>query len=75
MVFFRYLLLLSFNFFPVVNQVYEAGILDEYVIRGNSAILKCSIPSFVADFVYITSWVDETGKEYLSGQSQDMGKL
>lgn len=35
----------------------------EYVIKGNAAILKCSIPSFVADFVKVESWIDETGNE------------
>nr|XP_024214159.1 Down syndrome cell adhesion molecule-like protein Dscam2 isoform X8 [Halyomorpha halys] len=53
------------NVRAVVIQKYEAEILNEYVIRGNSAIMKCSIPSFVADFVYVSSWLDETGKEYL----------
>ncbi|GBP44660.1 Hemicentin-2 [Eumeta japonica] len=47
----------------VVNQFYEAEILTEYVIRGNSAVLKCSIPSFVADFVKVESWIDEEGTE------------
>ncbi|KPJ11137.1 Down syndrome cell adhesion molecule-like protein CG42256 [Papilio machaon] len=45
----------------VVNQFYEAEILTEYVIRGNAAVLKCSIPSFVADFVKVESWIDEEG--------------
>lgn len=50
----------------VVNQYYNAGIMDqEYVMRGNSAILKCSIPSFVADFVYVVAWVDNDGQEFL----------
>ena len=35
----------------------------EYVIRGNSAILKCSIPSFVSDFVRVESWIDEENNE------------
>lgn len=35
----------------------------EYVIKGNAAILKCSIPSFVADFVKVESWIDEEGNE------------
>ncbi|KAF5275808.1 hypothetical protein FQA39_LY06668 [Lamprigera yunnana] len=46
----------------VVNQFYKAEILTEYVIRGNTAILKCSIPSFVADFVYVESWIDDSEK-------------
>lgn len=33
--------------------------MTEYVIKGNAAVLKCSIPSFVADFVRVESWIDE----------------
>lgn len=47
-----------------MNQFYDAEIIKEYVIRGNAAVLKCSIPSFVADFVYVESWVDEEGTIY-----------
>lgn len=42
--------------FLVVSQVYETDVNKEYTIRGNSAILKCQIPSFVADFVSVISW-------------------
>lgn len=49
----------------VVNQPYGADILMEYVIKGNSAVLKCSIPSFVADFVRVEAWIDEEGTELL----------
>ncbi|VEN44083.1 unnamed protein product [Callosobruchus maculatus] len=45
----------------VVNQFYKAEILTEYVIRGNTAVLKCSIPSFVADFVQVDAWIDDQG--------------
>lgn len=34
------------------------------MIRGNSAVLKCSIPSFVADFVSVVSWQDDSGNMY-----------
>lgn len=37
----------------------------EYVIKGNSAVLKCAIPSFVADFVKVELWIDEGGNEIL----------
>ena len=43
-------------------------------MRGNSAILKCLIPSFVADFVYVTAWVDSDGVEYLSQNDFKGGK-
>lgn len=49
----------------MVNQPYGADILMEYVIKGNSAVLKCSIPSFVADFVRVEAWIDEEGTELL----------
>lgn len=51
--------------FPsVVQQFYQSEVNNEYVIRGNSAILKCSIPSFVADFVHVVSWQDDAGNTY-----------
>lgn len=48
----------------VVNQYYEAEVVSEYVIRGNTAVLKCNIPSFVADFVRVEAWVGSDNKEY-----------
>jgi Down syndrome cell adhesion protein 1 len=36
---------------------------NEYVMRGNAAIIKCSIPSFVADFVHVEAWIDNDGIE------------
>uniref|UniRef100_T1GRB3 Ig-like domain-containing protein n=1 Tax=Megaselia scalaris TaxID=36166 RepID=T1GRB3_MEGSC len=53
----------------VVNQYYGADILMEYVIKGNAAILKCSIPSFVADFVKVESWIDEEGIELRASEN------
>lgn len=46
---------------PVVAQHYETEVNNEFVITGNSAILKCHIPSFVADFVSVQAWVDNDG--------------
>lgn len=40
----------------VVAQYYEADVNKEHVIRGNAAIIRCLIPSFVADFVDVVSW-------------------
>ena len=37
--------------------------MPESVIHGNDAILKCSIPSFVADFVSISGWIDSEGNQ------------
>lgn len=48
----------------VVTQFYQSEVNNEYVIRGNAAILKCSIPSFVADFVSVVAWNDDVGNSY-----------
>lgn len=40
----------------VVQQIWDVDFHKAYVIRGNAAILKCDIPSFVADFVEVVSW-------------------
>lgn len=41
--------------------------VSEYVIRGNTAVLKCNIPSFVADFVRVEAWVGSDESEYTYG--------
>ncbi|GIX66889.1 down syndrome cell adhesion molecule-like protein Dscam2 [Caerostris extrusa] len=43
--------------FAVVKQYYEVQVYDEYVIRGNTAVLTCHVPSFVKDYVTVTSWI------------------
>lgn len=45
----------------VVSQYYVTEAENEYVIRGNSAVMKCKIPSFVADFVQIDLWIADDG--------------
>jgi hypothetical protein len=54
----------------VVTQYYESEAENEYVIRGNAAIMKCKIPSFVADFVILESWIDSEGHEYQPNQDE-----
>lgn len=49
----------------MVNQYYEAEVVSEYVIKGNTAVLKCNIPSFVADFVKVEAWSGSDGSEFL----------
>ncbi|XP_043801780.1 Down syndrome cell adhesion molecule-like protein Dscam2 isoform X30 [Apis laboriosa] len=53
------------NVRAVVTQPYQPEILTEYVIRGNSAILKCSIPSYIAEFVTVEAWIREDGEVYI----------
>jgi len=58
-------LMLNPTHHAVVTQPYNPEILTEYVIRGNSAILKCSIPSYIAEFVTVEAWIREDGEVYL----------
>ncbi|XP_046638885.1 Down syndrome cell adhesion molecule-like protein Dscam2 isoform X24 [Daphnia pulicaria] len=58
----------------VVQSSYVVEVNNEHVILGNSAMLKCTIPSFVTDFVYVASWTisDERGElANLDTQSTD----
>ncbi|XP_071567215.1 Down syndrome cell adhesion molecule 1 isoform X6 [Temnothorax nylanderi] len=59
------------NVRAVVTQYYEAEVVSEYVIRGNAAILKCTIPSFVAEFVSVESWVGSDGSTFRSSTDYD----
>lgn len=39
--------------------------MDEHVLRGNAAIVKCHIPSFVIDFVYVSAWILDDNNEIM----------
>lgn len=43
-------------------------------MRGNAAIIKCLIPSFVADFVQVSGWLNEEGEEISVGENFREGK-
>lgn len=57
----------------MVIQPFDVDADKEYVIRGNSVVLKCKVPSFVADFVSVTMWEDSEGNNYYP--SNDYGKI
>ncbi|XP_015172324.1 PREDICTED: Down syndrome cell adhesion molecule-like protein Dscam2 isoform X43 [Polistes dominula] len=59
------------NVRAVVAQYYDTDVNKEYAIRGNSAILKCVVPSFVADFVKVLSWHTDQGEEFVPGNDFD----
>lgn len=48
-----------------MNQYYEAQVYDVFVIKGNTAVFKCQIPSFVSDHVDIISWQDTANNKFL----------
>lgn len=53
----------------VVQQFYDTDVNKEYSIRGNSAVLKCQVPSFVADFVNVVSWHTDQGDNFYPSAS------
>ena len=65
---------LTYFVFSVVTQSYISGAHEVYVIVGNSALVKCEIPSFVADFVAVVNWIDNEGNEYFPSETA-MGTL
>lgn len=65
-----YFLSLTFSLFyhlTVISQFYDTDVNKAYVIRGNAAILKCEIPSFVADFVSVVSWHTDQDEVFYPG--------
>lgn len=39
------------------------NLVEENVLRGNAAILKCLIPSFVTEYVSVASWIISEGDD------------
>ena len=60
---------LSFIFVLVTQQSYKTGASEEYIITGNDALIKCNIPSFMSDFVRVTSWVSSEGEQIYAGNN------
>lgn len=57
---------IAISFSLVIEESYRSEVNNEYVIRGNSVVLKCNIPPFIADFVTVVSWQDNDGNVYQS---------
>lgn len=51
--------------------------MEESVLRGNSAILKCHISTFVTEYVSVSSWIVSEGDtkelEINADDSNDLG--
>uniref|UniRef100_A0A2A4JHQ8 Down syndrome cell adhesion molecule-like protein Dscam2 n=1 Tax=Heliothis virescens TaxID=7102 RepID=A0A2A4JHQ8_HELVI len=66
------------NVRAVVSQAYDVKFWEEYVLRGNAAILKCQIPSFVSEYVSVNSWIISEGEKeqeiYINASSHLEGK-
>lgn len=41
----------------VLKQRFNPQVYDEFVVRGNTAVLKCHLPPFVKEYVVVDSWI------------------
>ncbi|CAM1301323.1 Uncharacterised protein at_DN0030 [Pycnogonum litorale] len=41
----------------VIRQPYQTMVYDEFVIHGNTGVLKCQLPAYVNDDVIVSGWV------------------
>ena len=48
----------------MVHQEYQTEATNEYIVKGNSALVKCRIPSNIADLVEVIAWIDSEANEY-----------
>ncbi|KAK8383761.1 hypothetical protein O3P69_015897 [Scylla paramamosain] len=50
----------------VVVGHYEVQVYDQVVMTGNTAVLRCAVPSYVQEYVTVTSWVHDRSFQHLS---------
>ncbi|XP_035788180.1 Down syndrome cell adhesion molecule-like protein Dscam2 isoform X36 [Anopheles albimanus] len=62
------------NVRAVIAQYYDVDVNKEYAIRGNAVLMKCQIPSYVADFVKIVSWHTDTNDSFYPNTTDEDGK-
>ncbi|KAH9373778.1 hypothetical protein HPB48_007500 [Haemaphysalis longicornis] len=51
----------------LVQHPYKPQVYDEFVIAGNTAVFRCSVPSFVRDFLEFLAWIRDDGTIITSG--------
>ncbi|KAE8740544.1 hypothetical protein FOCC_FOCC013948 [Frankliniella occidentalis] len=71
------------NLYNKINSAPYSMVLQDYVVqvfynknvvRGNTAILKCTIPSFVRDYITVISWLkDDSFNIYPSPKGAEIG--
>ncbi|XP_071041968.1 cell adhesion molecule Dscam1 isoform X3 [Parasteatoda tepidariorum] len=44
----------------VMPQRYAVEMHDEFVLKGNTAVLKCHVPGFVKDYVIVEAWIKDS---------------
>ncbi|RWS30178.1 hypothetical protein B4U80_01889 [Leptotrombidium deliense] len=70
-------LILNTFYFPLQctvlqQQSIDVRVYDEFAIRGNTAVLRCQLPSYVSDYASIDSWIRNDGFIVKFGTITDM---
>lgn len=52
-------LIITMSFVLAKVQDYEVDVSNTMVFRGNIAVLHCIIPSFMRDYLTVTSWLQD----------------
>ena len=62
-------------YISAVVQNYATNVYGEDVMIGNDVLLKCAIPSFLADFLSVTGWVGSEGAQIRATQDYNLGNI
>ncbi|XP_054712942.1 LOW QUALITY PROTEIN: cell adhesion molecule DSCAM-like [Uloborus diversus] len=41
----------------VIKQRFDPQVYDDFVVRGNTAVMRCHLPTFVKEYVTVDSWI------------------
>ncbi|GIY36363.1 uncharacterized protein CDAR_420531, partial [Caerostris darwini] len=44
-----------------MKQHFNPQVFDDFVVRGNTAVLRCHLPAFVREYVVVDSWIRNDG--------------
>ena len=59
---------MTFFRFSAVYQTFETRVSAEDVLLNNDVLFKCSVPSFVSDFVQVEGWEDSEGGSFYANE-------
>ena len=62
-------------YISAIVQNYATNVYGEDVMIGNDVLLKCAIPSFLADFLSVTGWVGSEGAQITAAQDYNLGNI
>lgn len=57
----------------VLKQRFNPQVYDEFVVRGNTAVLKCHLPPFVKEYVVVDSWI--RNDDHIMKMTENKGKV